>query len=181
MQPLQNGIQYKPGSKVFRYFLITRITPIVIIFVILGIGLSFVEKALMSPSMISHSLPFQASEIMSIGLPVLIILGIIIILFVCVSAWIEYASVKFMLDEFAFHIEHGIISKSEVAIPYRQIQNVNHAQSWNEKTWGIARVIVETAGTDDIHGSQSGGVLPILDADLAVALEQELLSRSSGK
>ena len=86
-----------------------------------------------------------------------------------------------MFDEFAFHIERGLMSKNSIAIPFRQVQNVNHEQSFSEKMWGVARVVVETAGTDDVKNSHSDGLLPLLDVDTAQMLEQELLRRSSGK
>jgi putative membrane protein len=181
MQQFQNGLQYKPGGKVLVYFIVSRLVPIVVVLFILGIALSFLQSlVLASPSLI-HLLPFHASQITKTGLPALIVFGIVAILFIVIGAWIEYASVKFMFDDFAFHIEHGLISKSEIAIPFRQIQNVSHQQTLGEKMWGIVRVIVETAGTDDMRNARSGGVLPVLDADLAFALEQELLRRSSGK
>lgn len=162
-----------------RYFIIPQTTVIVIIFVILGVALSFIQKALSTSTKIPHSFP--VSQITSIGEPVVVILGILIILVLCLNAWINYSSVKFMFDEFAFHIQKGFLSKAEIAIPYHQIQNVSYEQDFSEKTWGIARVIVETAGTNDSHDEQSGGTLPILDNNLALALQQELLSRSSGK
>ena len=181
MQPIQNNVQYKPGGSVFRYFIISRFTPIIIIFVVLGVILSYLEKAVASSVKFAQSLPFAASKIMSVGLPALLIIGILFLLYALISSWIEYIGVKFMFDEFAFHIQKGILSKSEIAIPYRQIQNVNREQSFNEKAWNIARVIVETAGTDDVRNAKSGGVLPILDANLATMLQQELLRRSSAK
>ena len=179
MQPLQNGVQYKPGAPVLRYFILPKVASTVIVFMIIGIALSFLQKAIASSAKIPHY--FNPADIMKLGIPAIIILGVIIILYVCITSWIRYASIKFMFDEFAFHIQNGILSKSEVAIPYRQIKNVNYAQNLSEKTWGIAHVIVETIGAGELQDARSGGDLPILDATLAVALQQELLRRSSGK
>ena len=87
-----------------------------------------------------------------------------------------------MLDEFSFHVQRGILSKSDIAIPYKQIQNVNREQNFNEKMLGIAHVVIETAGTDDSESNaKSEGVLPILNSALATSLEKELLKRTSNK
>ena len=163
------------------YFIINRILPIVIIFILIDIGLSALQNVVLKTPFLLKSLPFDPHMIAGTGTPVATGLGVIICLFLVLGAWVDYASVKFMFDEFAFHIQNGIFSKSEIAIPYRQIQNVNHDQSLTEKMWGMTRVIVETAGTDDVRSAESSGDLPVLDSDTAQMLEQELLKRSSGK
>jgi putative membrane protein len=114
--------------------------------------------------------------------PIVIISGILLCLVVFFAGWIKYKSVKFMFDEFSFHVEKGIFSKSEIAIPFKQIQNVNHTQSLSEKMWGVAHIAIETAGTDESNSNaRSEGTLPVLDTALAVSLENELLKRGSGK
>ena len=181
MPQFQNGLYYKPGSTVLSYLIVSQVVPIIFVFIVLGIGLSFLQNAVIANPTIAGALPFSPTAIMGTGLPIVIVAGSIFCVLLALMAWTRYSSVQFMFDDFAFHIEHGIISKSEIAIPYRQIQNVNHEQTFSEKMWGIARVIVETAGTDDARSAESDGILPVLDAALAFALEQELLRRSSGK
>jgi uncharacterized membrane protein YdbT with pleckstrin-like domain len=159
----ENGVYYPPGKKVLFYFVFTKLLSVVVIFVILGLLASFTQS-------FSSILPF------------IIISGLLICIIVFTTAWLKYKSVKFMLDEFSFHVQRGILSKSDIAIPYKQIQNVTHEQSFNEKMLGIAHVIIETAGTDESESNaKSEGVLPILDSTLAISLEKELLQKASAK
>lgn len=159
----ENGIYYSPGKKVFFYLIFTRLLFVIFFFVIIGLGVSFLQS--------SNTI-----------LPIVIVVGILFCCIVFMLGWIKYKSVKFMLDEFSFHVEKGIFSKSDIAIPYKQIQNVNHEQSFNEKILGITHIIIETAGTDESESNaKSEGVLPILDSGLAASLEKELLQRTSNK
>jgi uncharacterized membrane protein YdbT with pleckstrin-like domain len=178
----ENGAYYAPGSKVLSFFIINRSLPLVVVFALLAIGASVLESVVAKSSMLVGVLPFPATAITQYGLPIVIGLGVLLVLITTVSAWTEYKSVKFMFDDFAFHIQRGIFSKNEIAIPYRQVQNVSHTQSMNERMWGIAHVVVETAGTDEKgSAAQSDGILPVLDTDLAISLQAELLKRASVK
>lgn len=145
------------------------------------VGLWFLKNALTASPVLLSMLPFSPNILTHYGLPVVIIGGVIIASIAALSAWTRYTSVRFMFDEFAFHVERGLVSRSEIAIPFRQIQNVNHEQSMTEKMWGMVHVVVETAGTDESKSAQSDGLLPLLDIGTAQALERELLKRSSGK
>ena len=85
-----------------------------------------------------------------------------------------------MFDEFAFRIKKGFLSKTEIAIPYRQIQSINHSQSFNQKMLGIMNIVIETAGENESKDKDNDdSVLPILDASIALSVETELLKRSS--
>ena len=73
-----------------------------------------------------------------------------------------------------------VLSKSEISIPYRQIQYINHTQSFNDKMLGVMNVTIETAGDDDVGNIEKNeGVLPILEKNIALAIENELLKRSN--
>jgi uncharacterized membrane protein YdbT with pleckstrin-like domain len=162
-QTFENGIYYSPGKKVFLYFVSTKLLLVVFFFIIVSLGASFFMN-------------------LSAILLDIIIVGILFCLVILIIEWLKYKSVKFMLDEFSFHVQRGILSKSDIAIPYKQIQNVNREQNFNEKMLGIAHVVIETAGTDDSESNaKSEGVLPILNSALATSLEKELLKRTSNK
>ncbi len=161
----QNGVYYKPGNKVFVYFLGKRISIIIVVFVALAIGINYLEKLLPK---------------INIGLHLIIGIGLIFCIISFLFSWIKYGSIKFMLDEFAFHIQKGIMAKSDIAIPYRQIRSVNHSQSMNEKMFGIMHLTVQTVSeTEDKDASW--GILPILDIQIAMSLEQEILKRTVDK
>ena len=163
-QKFENGEYYAPGKKVLYYFCVTKILPIIIIFSILTLGLDILN----------------IKQITKISPLILIVLGILSCLIAFIVALIKYKSVQFMFDEFAFHIKKGFLSKSEISIPFRQIQYINHTQSFNDKMLGVMNITIETAGDDDIGSiEKSEGVLPILETDIALAIENELLKRSN--
>lgn len=169
-QTFENGEYYAPGKKVLYYFSVNKILPVVIFFVILGMCLDILNTFL------------KTKGINGISQFFVIVLGIIACLIAFLIAWIKYKSVQFMFDEFSFHIKKGFLSKSEISIPYRQIQYINHTQSFNDKMLGVMNVMIETAGDDDSTDAiKNEGALPILDTKIALAIEKELLKRSSVK
>ncbi len=96
-------------------------------------------------------------------------------------AYLTYANYLFMLDDNALKIKRGILSKEEIAIPYRQIQDVDLEQSLSDRIWGVARLAILTAGREEPKEGEEDtaeGVLPAVDRDLAEALQTELLKRA---
>ena len=164
----ENGVYYTPGKKVLYYFSVNRVLPVVFVFIFLQICFYFL-----------HGFA-GLKETLSIISVFLIIVGIIFCIIALVAAYIKYNSVQFMFDEFAFHIKKGFLSKSEIAIPYRQIQSINHSQGLNQKMLGIMSIVIETAGEDESKEQTNDiGLLPTLDANIALSVEKELLNRSN--
>ena len=164
----ENGVYYTPGKKVLYYFSVNRILPIVFVFIILEIGLNLLNGY------------FNLKQIKGTISLILVIAGILSFIVAFLTALINYKSVQFMFDEFAFRIKKGFLSKSEIAIPYRQIQSINHSQSFNQKMLGIMNIEIETAGESDSNNhNNSDSILPILDAKIALSVETELLRRSN--
>ena len=97
------------------------------------------------------------------------------------ATYLNYANYEFLLDDDALKIRRGILSRTETAIPYRQIQDVDIEQNFSERIWGIARLAILTAGHNESTGGNeddSEGVLPAIDRTLADALQTELLRRA---
>jgi uncharacterized membrane protein YdbT with pleckstrin-like domain len=98
-------------------------------------------------------------------------------------AWLIYANYKFCLGENSLKVKRGILNKEEVAIPYRQIQDVDIDRDLSFQMMGLSRIIILTAGHEDSpRGSESGeseGVLPALDKKLAEWLQAQLLDRAN--
>ncbi len=93
-----------------------------------------------------------------------------------------YRNYVFMLDEDALKIKRGVLNKEEIAIPYRQIQDVDINRDLNYQILGMSRVLILTAGHDDEKkepdDSDSEGIIPAMDKDLAEWLQGELLKRT---
>ncbi len=95
-------------------------------------------------------------------------------------SWLIYANYKFMLSDNSLKIKRGIFNKEEVAIPYRQIQDVDIMRDLGFQMMGLSRLVILTAGHDDAKsGDESEAVFPGLDKDLAEWLQKELLARAN--
>lgn len=98
------------------------------------------------------------------------------------AGWLVYINYKFFLGEDALKIKRGILSKEEIAIPYRQIQDVNIRRDVSFMMFGLSKIIIQSAGRGDRGGddsSESEGTLPAIDKDLAEKLQEELLKRAN--
>ena len=109
------------------------------------------------------------------------ILSLIIAIICSMSAWLTYKNYVFSMGEDSFKIKKGVLSKTENAIPYRQIQNVDIERSFMFQMLGLSRLIILTAGHEDENpkeGDEAEGVIPAIDQQLAIWLQTELLKRA---
>lgn len=85
------------------------------------------------------------------------------------------------MSDDSFKIRRGVLSKTENAIPYRQIQNVDIERNFMFQMLGLSRLIILTAGHEDEkpeERDEAEGVIPALDQKLAVWLQTELLKKA---
>ncbi len=110
------------------------------------------------------------------------------LLFVAVLAitffvtWLIYSRYKFCLGDDSLKIKRGVLDKEEVAIPYRQIQDVDIKRDLSFQMLGLSRIVILTAGHEEDEkpgDDESEGILPALDKDLAEWLQAELLKRAN--
>ena len=97
-------------------------------------------------------------------------------------AWLIYANYKFCLGDDSLKIKRGILNKEEVAIPYRQIQDVDIRRDLSFQMLGLSRIVILTAGHEDDEkpgDDDTEGILPALDKDLAEWMQAELLKRAN--
>jgi uncharacterized membrane protein YdbT with pleckstrin-like domain len=102
------------------------------------------------------------------------VLGIILFL----KSWLEYISYRFILDDTALIIKRGFWQRREIAIPYRQIQDIVFNQDFIGRILKLSELIILTTGDqlEDVD-KQIGKLLPPIDTKLAEKLRQELLNR----
>ena len=120
------------------------------------------------------------------GMDVTLIIWAIFVLTFFITYFVTYLvydNYLFMLGDEALRIKRGILAKEEIAIPYRQIQDVDVEQSITDRMWGVARVAILTAGREEGKGEdgsddESEGVFPALEKGLADRLQSELLRRT---
>lgn len=141
-------------------------------FFVVAIGISIVRRMSLVP------VPYQRmAAIMS-----LVCFGIAVLTF-CITFFIArfaYRSQGFSFAQDAFKIRKGIFTKEEIAIPYRQIQNVDIQRTFTQQVAGVSTLIIVTAGSDDdaTPHNESKGILQTIDKDIAVILQEELLKRA---
>lgn len=106
---------------------------------------------------------------------------VITFLFALLVSWLLYANYTFLLGDDALKIKRGIFMRKEVAIPYRQIQDVDIEQDFSYRMLGVSRLVILTAGHEDEKGAsdEAEGVLPAIDSALAERLQAELLKRAN--
>jgi len=99
---------------------------------------------------------------------ILILVGIIIGL-------IQYRNHVFVLEEFNIKFRTGIFDKSEVSIPYRQIQDINLVRTVMHRIFGVSRLLMITAGREDAKTqNKSDTIFDPVDADLADEIQKFL-------
>ncbi len=166
----------KLGRKTLWYFVFERLQP-AIAFLGIAVFLFIFQE---SPSL--KTIPIANLE-NYITMAIWIVLGICIIAFFAafLISWLFYLNYEFLLSKDALKIKQGVFDKEEVAIPYRQIQNINLSQNFFYRTLGISRLIILTAGHEDEKylNDEAEGILPVIDTDLAEKLQTELLRRSN--
>jgi putative membrane protein len=97
-------------------------------------------------------------------------------------AWLVYSTYKFCLGDDSLKIKRGILNKEEVAIPYRQIQDVDLKRDLSFQMMGLSQIIILTAGHDEDEkpgDDDTEGILPALDKNLAEWMQAELLKRAN--
>lgn len=95
--------------------------------------------------------------------------------------WLEHHFYRFVLGPDAFHIRHGVLHKREMTVTYDQIQTVDIQRSLLFLILGLSRLVVLSAGHENVHNpeAQAEGILPILDKTVAEKLRTELAKRSN--
>jgi len=100
-----------------------------------------------------------------------------------VITWIDYVGYGYQLGPDALKLRRGTFHKDETAIPYRQIQNIDIERPFLYVLSGTSKIVILTAGHEEKGGdagdAESEGIIPIIDKDLAIKLQNELLSRAN--
>lgn len=168
----------KLGIRVFYYFLYKKVLFALILFVITALFFS-VKSTIISglSSILPSSLSMGIVSFLGIGL---LIISIFVLIVGVIMSWLSYISCTFILGDNAFIIRRGILSKKEVSIPYRQVQDVTIEQSFSHRMMGVSKLIVLTAGNDDVDKEgESEGIFNIIDSTVAVKMREFLLQKIS--
>ena len=119
-----------------------------------------------------------------------IMAGTIFVIYVVTTffiATVVHNSFTFEINHKGFRKDYGVIQKRHVSIPFKQIQNVNINRSLLDRMFGIAKIDIETAGSNrivprDIIGgnkSHAEGYLPGVSLEDAMVIHDLLLQRAA--
>jgi len=180
--PEESYTYQKLGGKTLMIFVLQRIgAPFILLLVSIGLfsvqGENFITQV---------PIANFATYINLIAWACLVLFAIFFLLAFFIS-WLIYINFKFALGDNSLKIKRGILNKEEVAIPYRQIQDVDIDRDIGFQLMGLSRIVILTAGHEDstVNGDETGGggdsegYLPALDKDLAEWLQAELLKRAN--
>jgi uncharacterized membrane protein YdbT with pleckstrin-like domain len=169
---------HKLGGKTLLIFFLQRVHASTVLF-LLAVGLFAVKnQPFVGKTPLGDLRPY--ADFIAWGAFALFALVALLTLF---YVWLVYINYKFFLGADALKIKRGILNKEEVAIPYRQIQNINVVRDLSFQLFGLSRLVILTAGEEDVpsegEDGESEGILPGLDKDLAEWLQAELLRRAN--
>jgi uncharacterized membrane protein YdbT with pleckstrin-like domain len=164
------------GKKVFWLFFL-QVSPAAFIFLLISI-IIFIASFQASPP----DTPFgDIQQYAPAAALITLIISAFLFAISLTVAWLTYKNYIFMLAEDSFKIKRGFLSKTENAIPYRQIQNVDIERSIIFQMFGLSRLVILTAGHEDEtlkDHDEAEGIIPAIDQKLAEFLQTELLKRS---
>ncbi len=170
--------EQKLGIKVFYYYLSKRVIAGLLLFLV-SLFVSSYKSLIVSKLITIFSLN-NSIDIFNYITSALYLIFVLFIIVGVVMSWLDYISCNFTLDENAFIIRRGILNKKEVSIPYRQIQDIDIEQTFNNKMLGVSKLVVLTAGNDDNDKEgESEGIFEVIDSKVAEQLRDDLLQRAN--
>lgn len=172
------NISQKLGIKVFYYFLSKRIS-IGIIVLVVAVIVAF-SKENLTLKLAEFTSIQTATNSISYFINGIFIVSIVLIIIGFFVSYIKYISCDFTLGENAFNIRRGFLTKREISIPYRQIQNINIEQSLRGKMLGIGKLVILTEGDHSENNDRNKeGVFEVIDYDLAHRVREYILVRTN--
>lgn len=148
-----------------QWFIINLLAVIILVTIIRTINL---------PETIPTAAPVYTFLVLVGALPITLLFGLLV-------AWIKYLAYEFCLDENSLKLRTGIIGVHIDAIPYRQMQDIDIERDALFRLFGISRLMILTAGTEDQGDpkNEAKGIIPALDKVIALQLQEELLKRAN--
>ncbi|MCK4781763.1 PH domain-containing protein [Candidatus Parcubacteria bacterium] len=149
-------------------------------FIFVGLFLLFFFGIYLVPLII---LPLIAGDsIFLISLVPLLFLAVYFALCYIWAKW-TYNFWKYEATEDTFKMEHGVIYKRYVSIPYERIQNIDIHRGIMARLLGLSDLRIQTAGFGGMQGkwgSSAEGNLPGIEMKRAEELREELIKKIKG-
>lgn len=170
--------EQKLGIKVFYYYLFKKIT--------LGFVLLIASFFLLSHKVETIALlegvfsPENSIIVTHYIVKTLFIVSSILLAIGIFISFIKYIRITFIMHQNALTIKSGIISKKEISIPYRNIQDVSILQSIPLRIMGVSKLIVITGGSDtNDKEKEAERTFEIIDTNIAKSIRTTILEKSN--
>lgn len=170
---IENGKYYELGPRTYWLMLLEWSGGTVIL---LLLALSFqLAKILIV-------LPFITVAFLNFFTQIALGLAILAQLFAFLMTWLQYGVCRVMLDNVSLRIVRGVISKHEIALPFRRIQSVEIQQNPIQRIFGIGHLVISTTTDLDHPGERKDfseqEIISMMDYDLAQAVAGALTHRA---
>jgi uncharacterized membrane protein YdbT with pleckstrin-like domain len=172
----KSGAYQKLGEKTFLMFIFNKMSiPFIFLFLSIALFIFQGSSLLKNISIPDIQYYFNLGAWISMGI------FFLSLVFVVLISWLTYINYTFAITDFALKIRRGVLSREEIAIPYRQIQDVDITQDISYRLLGLSELVILTAGNqeDKVPDDETEGVLPVLDSKLAKQIQTELLERAN--
>ncbi len=169
------------GIKTLFFYIYQRVT-LGLVLLILGANLPGISQFIISMGNINlgQTSIETVNRVGNILMAIIILLSLFIIVLGLVLSIIKYISSTYILEDYALVLRHGLIGKTEVLIPYKQIQSVDTNQSIFLRIIGLSNLVVLSAGNEEGRsGVKADEVFRVIDSRIAEYLKEELLRRAN--
>jgi putative membrane protein len=170
-------VYHTMGKKTFWIFLLQRVHAAFIL-LLLAIALFVIgQQPFLATTPVGNLTGYTM-----MGAWIALVLYVVVFSITLLVAWLIYNNYKYCLGDDSLKVKRGILNKEEVAIPYRQIQDVDLRRDLTFQMIGLSQIVILTAGHDEDEkpgDDDTEGILPALDKDLAEWLQAELLRRAN--
>ena len=170
-------VYHTMGRKTFWIFLLQRANAAFIL-LLLSIALFVIDQqSFLATTPVGNLVGYTM-----MGAWIALILFVVVFAITLLVAWLIYKNYKYCLGDDSLKVKRGILNKEEVAIPYRQIQDVDLRRDITFQMIGLSEIVIITAGHDEDEkpgDDDTEGILPAVDKDLAEWLQAELLRRAN--
>jgi putative membrane protein len=170
-------VYHTMGRKTFWIFLLQRANAAFIL-LLLSIALFVIgQQSFLATTPVGNLVGYTM-----MGAWIALILFVVVFAITLLVAWLIYKNYKYCLGDDSLKVKRGILNKEEVAIPYRQIQDVDLRRDLTFQMIGLSEIVIITAGHDEDEkpgDDDTEGILPAVDKDLAEWLQAELLKRAN--
>lgn len=87
----------------------------------------------------------------------------------------QFARTRWRVDDEGMEIERGVVWRSTISVPRARIQHTDVSQGPLQRHFGLAKLVIHTAGTHDSQIELSG-----LSREMAFEVRNELLRKAAG-